>query len=37
MTFATWPVALTLYIASSILPVGEITNVDRFTPTIVLP
>src|SRR5439155_12700747 len=36
-SFATCPVALTLYIACSIRPSSPITNVDRITPTTVRP
>lgn len=34
---ATWPVAFTLYLASSTVPSGPTTTVDRITPTVVLP
>ena len=36
-SFATWPFALTAYIARSILPSASITNVERITPMTVLP
>ena len=36
-SFATWPVALTLYWASSILPFSSTTNVERITPSTSLP
>jgi hypothetical protein len=34
---ATCPVALTAYCAFSTLPSASTTNVDRITPTVVLP
>jgi len=37
MSFATCPVALTLYSASSIFPAGDMTKVDRITPATTLP
>lgn len=36
-TRATWPVALTLRQAFTILPSGPITNVERMTPIMVRP
>lgn len=36
-SLATWPVALTPYMAFSILPSASITNVDLITPMVVLP
>ena len=36
-SLATWPVALTLYCASSSLPSSSTTNVERMTPSTVLP
>src|SRR6185312_7093608 len=36
-SFATCPVARTLYCATSIFPSGSITNVERITPVTVLP
>ena len=36
-SLATWPVALTLYIAFSTVPCSSMTNVERITPVTVLP
>jgi hypothetical protein len=36
-SLATWPVALTLYCATSTLPCSSTTNVERITPCTVLP
>src|SRR5690625_2084758 len=37
LSFATWPVARTLYCASSILPASSRTNVERITPSTTFP
>ena len=37
LSFATWPVARTLYWASVSFPSGATTNVERITPVTVLP
>ena len=35
-SFATWPLALTLYMARSIFASGSMTNVDLMTPDVLL-